>query len=133
MRKQGWDVLLGKFIASRLDTPFQWGIHDCTLFAADCMEAITGTDPAATYRGTYDSAATAGRIIADGGGLRAIVTATLGPEISISRARRGDLVMIEQDGSNAMAVCIGASLVAAGAAGLVYRPISAAITAWRVD
>jgi len=73
VRKETWPTDLADFIESRKDTPFQWGIHDCTLFAADAALAMTGTDLAASYRGTYDSEIGAARIIVAAGGFQDVV------------------------------------------------------------
>lgn len=132
MRIENWPLALAAFIESRKDTPFAWGAHDCTLFAADAALAITGVDPAASYRGDYDSEIGAARIIVAAGGFRALVTQNMGAEINPKMAQRGDWVLVEQDGAEALAVCMGVSMVAAGQSGLVTRPMSAAITAWRV-
>lgn len=132
MRRETWDIDLMKFIASRERTPFAWGTHDCTLFAADCAHAMTGVDLAAKYRG-YNDAAGAARIIQGAGSLRQLVTENVGAGVSPRLARRGDWVLVEQDGREALAVCLGASLIAAGSSGLVQLPVSAGVTAWRVD
>lgn len=133
VKKENWDTLLAEFIESRRQTPFQWGIHDCTLFAVDAALAMTGFDLAAEYRGTYDSEIGAVRIIAKAGGtLRALVNHH-GQEIPARMAQRGDWVLIEQDGYEALAVCVGVKLIAAGRNGLVQHPMSIAITAWRIN
>ena len=133
MRKTTWDTDLMNFVASRGKTPFEWGAHDCTLFAADCAQVITGTDPAAKYRGTYKDEAGATAIIKPAGSLRQLVTSNIGPEIPPKLVQRGDWVMIYQGGQEALAVCLGLVAVAAGQGGLVFRPITDAVTAWRIN
>ena len=133
VKKENWDILLAEFIESRRCTPFQWGSHDCTMFAVDAALAMTGTDLAVDYRGTYDSEIGAAKIIVKAGGtLRALVNHH-GQEISPRMAQRGDWVLTEQDGSEALAVCVGVKLVAAGRSGLVQHPMSKAIAAWRIN
>lgn len=39
--------------------PFKWGETDCACFASACVQAITGRDPLATYRGEYSCRLTA--------------------------------------------------------------------------
>lgn len=133
MRQQTWDVDLMAFIESRRKTLFRWGVHDCTMFAADCALAMTSMDPARLYRGSYSTQRGASRIIGRFGSLRGLVNANMGPEIPILMARRGDWVMIQQDGREALGVCIGAKIVAAGVNGLVQLPLAEGITAWRVE
>jgi len=133
MRLENWPTLLNDFISSRMDTPFKWGVHDCTLFAADCAWAITGTDPAKEYRGTYASETSAARIIVESGGFRELVNQNMGQEINPKLAQRGDWVLIHQGDSLALAVCMGINFVAAGKEGLIFSPMKEAITAWRVN
>lgn len=53
MRKHDWRVALENYLLSVWREPFQWGRHDCALFAAGAVKAMTGEDPAADYRGRY--------------------------------------------------------------------------------
>jgi hypothetical protein len=132
MRKDTWDIDLMAFIKSREKTPFQWGSQDCVLFACDCAQAMTGIDLAAKYRG-YSTREEAYEIIAHAGDLRALVNSELASEISPTFARRGDFVLLDQDGVQALAICIGVMAVAAGKTGLATRRMTDAITAWRID
>jgi hypothetical protein len=132
MRKETWDIDLMAFIKSRQKAPFQWGSQDCVLFACDCAKAMTGTDLAAKYRG-YTTEEEAVAIIEKAGTLRQLVTNNVGPEISSKFARRGDFVLIEQDGAPALAICVGEMAIAAGKKGLATRRMTDAITAWRID
>ena len=36
-----------------MDKPFEWGKHDCCLFAANVVKAMTGEDPMVEFRGKY--------------------------------------------------------------------------------
>ena len=132
MRKESWDIDLITFIRSREKTPFEWGSHDCTMFAVDCAKAITGVDLARKYRG-YKTREGADTIISTAGSLRELVTSNIGPEISPKMASRGDWVLIECDGQQALSVCLGIMAIAAGENGLSMRPMKDAITAWRID
>ena len=133
MRCEGWEKKLADVIKQRRFATFVWGQHDCCLFAADCALAITGTDWAADFRGQYDSAAGAAKQIAKRGGFEAMITGLLGdPLASVTTAQRGDVVMVDQDGHPALAVCCGATVVAAGISGLVFRPLTDGLLAWRV-
>lgn len=110
--------------------PFEWGAHDCALFAADAVLAQTGVDPAAPLRGRYSNAVGAGRLVRQLGGLPAIVGAALGaPLRSPLLACVGDVGYTH---SQALAVCIGERWVCPGARGLVLLPLAGAATAWRV-
>jgi hypothetical protein len=132
VRNQNWDILLAEFITSRHDTPFEWGVHDCTLFAVDAGIEIMGVDLAADYRGRYSDESGAARIIAEAGSLRALV-GRHAAEINPKMAQRGDWVMVEQCGADALAVCIGTRYIAAGVRGLACGPMSDAVAAWRIE
>ena len=132
MRYQDWDIKLAEFIKSRKDMPFQWGSNDCVMFAVNCAEAMTGVDLAEKYN--YSTLEGAQEIIKNAGGFKELVNLNMKNEISPKLARRGDWVLIQQqDGTQALAVCIGSVVIAAGKDGLVQRPMSEAITAWRIE
>ncbi len=63
---------LTEFIRAAMRREFVWGKRDCILFCTDWVWAVTGTDPAARWRGTYHSEAEAQAIIDGFGGLAAL-------------------------------------------------------------
>ncbi len=94
--------------------PFQWGGNDCCLFACDAIVAITGRDPVAkTYRGKYQTALGAKRLLDRNGGpegIAAKVCVKLGfQEINPLLAQRGDVVsyLSPVTGEVSLGVCIG--------------------------
>ena len=113
--------------------PHEWGTHDCVTFGADCVLAITGQDPIAAERGTYENNIEAARVIAQAG------AASLGdlaamrlPEIHVSQARRGDAVLCEGPDGPFIAICQGHTAVGPAAHGLIHVQMSQAIRAYRV-
>ncbi len=52
-RLDDWPSRLADIQLTETEVPFQWGVSDCALFAADVVEAMTGVDPAARWRGKY--------------------------------------------------------------------------------
>ncbi|GAB5431083.1 MAG: hypothetical protein EpisKO_04530 [Epibacterium sp.] len=52
-RRPDWHSRLAAYLARVARLPFRPGSHDCVLFAAGAVEAMTGTDLAAEYRGSY--------------------------------------------------------------------------------
>jgi len=132
MRKETWSVDLFDFIKSRKNTPFKWGSHDCTLFAADCVKVMTDRDPAKGYR-NYRSKNGAALIVGKQGGLRNFVTFIMGSEILPTMAQRGDIVLLKQNDDLAIGICLGNVISATSKLGLVSVPMSEAITAWRVE
>lgn len=123
---------LHDYIASRRDTPFAWGRHDCALFAADWVQALTGADPAEGLRGRYRTALGAARLIKREGGLEAIAEARLGERINPRLAQRGDVVLLDGSHGPTLGVCLGVDAAAPGADGLMLVPMRRAQAAWRV-
>lgn len=52
---------------------WEWGAHDCTLFAADWVRIVTGLDPASDWRGRYADADQCRARLMSAGGLEAVV------------------------------------------------------------
>lgn len=143
-RFESWPRLLAEAIEAARGRPFSWGEHDCCLFAATLVLAMTGTDPAARFRGKYKTARGAAGIMKRfaGGGVAAAaekIAAALGcPEVPPRLAGRGDVVLFEAPGpdgkpSPALGVCVGATFVfALAAVGVGFMPMGCAIRAWKV-
>ena len=62
-RREGWEQYWADFISAASVREFEWGTCDCCLFACDGVEVLTGTDPAAPFRGTYRTIAGARRAL----------------------------------------------------------------------
>jgi len=58
-KKENWHILMAEYLQSVRHNPFAWGSFDCCMFAADCIKAMSGVDPAAPFRDAYTDAATA--------------------------------------------------------------------------
>lgn len=114
-------------------TPHRWGAHDCALFAAGCVAAITSKDFAAEFRGKYDDEPSAMRLLdtlgcADVGDLASRYL----PEIAPHEARRGDVVLIDGKLGPFLAIVDGRTAVGPAARGLTHSPVELARRAWRV-
>jgi hypothetical protein len=55
MRVGDWERSLAAFIARCEGREHAYGQHDCLMFAGGAAEAITGIDPAASFRGSYST------------------------------------------------------------------------------
>lgn len=130
-RPEPWRQRLADLLAQRQAQPFAWGRHDCVLWAADCVAATTGRDHAAGWRGSYDDAAGAARLLRRLGGLAAL-GAMAGHEIAPMGAGLGDVGLVEHDSRELLAVCFGTVWLAPSAQGMAAMPLDAARNAWRV-
>ena len=137
-RISNWPSALVDHIDLNRDVPFEWGKHDCMLWGASCVEAITGADPAGDLRGSYSSALAAYRIIEDRGGFEELIESLLpgGAEMRTHRnlAQRGDLVTTtDEKGRRALGVCDTHHGIFPGPNGLTFvKRGSLSSLAWRV-
>jgi hypothetical protein len=127
-RFQDWPKRLDAAIEDARKKSFAWGGHDCALFAADVVKAITGEDFAAPWRGRYESAVQAMRRLRPHGGLPGLVTQLLGEPVKPEQARRGDVVLK----SGALGICLGAKCAFTGLDGLVFVTLKECELVWHV-
>ena len=134
---------LTQFLNRAAETPFAWGQFDCLLWLADWIAERGGVDPALGLRGCYSTMLGAARIVADAGGMVALVEGRV--ELAgVSRAAcgaRGDIAVIdiagdggEQFGNQAGAILLGGTAVFLSQAGLLILQRSEInlVAAWRV-
>lgn len=130
-RLHDWQQRLHDCVAERMERPFAWGVQDCCLFAADCLHAVTGVDPAADLRGTYSDAQGAARVLGFLGGVVDLAIRHCGPVIPTALAQPGDIGLTTQDGRQTLAVCTGMHWHVPAAAGLVALDAAQVSRAWR--
>ena len=132
-RVKGWEQALFRFTCEAMTRPHTWGETDCVMFAADCVKAMTGEDPAANYRGKYDSREGAARVIARAGfdNLGDMIAAHL-EEIEPSRVSRGDIIFSAGPDGDFLAVVQGATSVGPTSAGLIHIQTRQAKRAFKV-
>jgi hypothetical protein len=132
-RLADWEQRLHDYIAALEGRAFEWGVLDCALFAAGAVEAQTGVDPAAAYRGQYSTATGSVRVLRrlGAGTLEATFDAAFERE-PVGYARRGDLVMVD----GIAGVCLGGVALFVGdvdgAPGWVRHDRAAWSAAWRI-
>ena len=102
------------------------------MFAADCVQACTGVDPAVDMRGTYSDAIGAARTVDALGGLAAIAAAHAGPEVPVALAQPGDIGMLLNGGRECLGVCLGQMWQAPGAECLCVLPAAQVLRVWRL-
>ena len=131
-RLQNWQIEFAGFAAARASMPFVWGQNDCCLFAADAVHAMTGTDFAADWRGTYATAGEAARLMVKRGGLSAVASDALGASVSPLMAGVGDVLLCTNAGHELLAICNGGTALAPGERGMEVMGMDAALAAWKV-
>ncbi len=102
------------------------------MFAADCVDACTGVDPAADMRGRYTTTEEAVRLVGEMGGLAAIAAARCGEEIQPVFAQAGDVGLALSEGRECLVVYTGAVWHGPGLHALVAFPPEGVQRAWRL-
>ncbi|GEA06230.1 hypothetical protein KUL42_09910 [Alteromonas sp. KUL42] len=108
-RYTDWATRLTQFMQSRQYSKFQWGKHDCCLFAADAVLAMTGHDYAKAFRGRYRTSKGALLALKRKGyaGIDEALTAILGEPSPRLSVRRGDVVLIKHNGEDTAGIMFG--------------------------
>jgi len=130
-RLPDWQTRFSDFGKARARMPFAWGSNDCCSFAAASVQAITGRNPMAGVA-AYDTEAGAARLILRAGNLRALASQYLGDPVPPALAAVGDVVLVINEGREALGVCNGVNVIGPGPAGIDVLGIDAAIAAWKV-
>ena len=124
-----------------------WGLRDPYLFVADHVLAVTGADPAAAWRGSYDSAEGAAAMAAKyyGGGVEAFAAAmaaefgfeeippTWPDGINTCPLAVGDLGLCRQSGmEDRLGVFYGSTFLFLAQAGKQYFDPPSAARVWKI-
>lgn len=136
-RKSNWPEILSEELDKADKRPFEFGKHDCCLFAANILKAMTGNDFACGLR-NYRSAAGSIRMLQTKGAgtlsktMTVIMRERKCKSIPPAQARRGDLVMAVPSETDELAVgiCVGTH-AAFATDGVSYLPMAEVKRAWR--
>lgn len=135
VRLPDWPARYAAYLQARHAMPFQWGVHDCCQFSRGNIVALTGRDPAATWRlRPYKTARGALGQLRRLGGIEALPAKAGLVEITLAYAGRGDLALGEDpdDGELVLGVVTGARTAFPTRIGLVFSPTLSCKRAWRV-
>lgn len=128
-RLPDWRPRLAAYLEEVRTRPFAYGGHDCALFAAGAVEAMTGTDLAADYRGRYGSLKEGLKLVK--GGHLAILRDHLRP-VAPAFAQVGDIALIGEVGFPALGLIQGETILVLREDGLGLMPRAAATGVWQV-
>lgn len=130
----GWRSALAREIERVRRLPFQYGRHDCALFAAGVVAAMTGTDLGEPFRGRYTTMLGGVRRARELGYADHVdVFARALPEIKPVFAQQGDVAVIPADPGESVGIVTGAEIhVVMPGQCLGVVPLTAAIRAFRV-
>ncbi len=139
-RVEGWESRLAEFAKAASGRPFQYGSFDCCSMPCEAASKITGIDPWVHFRGRYKTERGAARVIRRAGGFVQMIEniMTEYPEVPVSFARRGDILLVAdaeivEPGFDAMlALCLGHDMGFVSRDGFRLLPFNRASRAWRV-
>lgn len=99
MRTEGWRKRFSAYVNAARSTPYQLGTHDCWLFVAGAVEAMTGRDHAKPHRGRYKAAKGALGVMkrAGAGNMAEFAALFLVERASPVEAQIGDIMAIPTD------------------------------------
>ena len=133
MRTPNWKLALIQYVGESARKPFAFGSHDCALFAAGAVLAMTGVDLAAKWRGKYTTL---------NGGLLALKRAGYADHVALAAANfkaiapafaaPGDLAVIDGPEGAALGVVQGEGVYVLTQGGMGMLPLTHARTAFRV-
>ena len=129
-----WQGALEAVIAGARRRSFEWGVHDCVLFAAEAVRIRTGR-AVLDIPVTWTSALEAHRALQAHGGLRAAVSARLGEPVGVLGARIGDVALVRDaanGGNELLGVFHDQQVLCPAAAGLARLRLDAAACRWKV-
>lgn len=122
---------IANFLRRQVMQPTFWGVSDCCMMPADwVMEALSIPDPAAEFRGTYDSEESANAIVVAYGGIQNIfagVAASIGLPETVMPVD-GDIGIVMMPGGATGAVMSRGSWAFRTPRGLVWSQI----LPWRI-
>jgi hypothetical protein len=130
MRVDNWHSKLLAYIDRQERKPFAYGSNDCLLMISGAVEAVTGIDHAAPFRGRYKSMQEGRALI--GKPVLAFIRAVFA-EVHVSLAVDGDIAARKEMGQWSFGVLIGAHFYVQTETGLGILPRAAAEKAFKVD
>lgn len=133
MRPQDWPARLQEYVEQVRSRPFDPVSHNCALFAAGAIAAITGRDPVSELDITLTSEADVEAVLKAHGGVRGLAVEYLGDIQPRLRARRGDVVIKPGEQGETLGICMGDHALFLGPDGLQARQLSECEGCWRVE
>lgn len=129
MRKEEWDARLNETLREYERSPFSWR-DNCGLFAARCVDAMTGSYWAEELEQLLGDARAAVRFLRNEGGLEAAVTRRLGLPIVGRCPPRGSVCELP---GRALGICTGRHVRVTGTDGLHSRELGLVLRYWPVQ
>ena len=132
-RVKDWYLELHGEMEAASARSFVWGIHDCCLHAARCIDAMTGSALEGKLHTLYHDERSALELITRHGGLAGAIDAILGlPRIPIALVKRGDLALVDHIDIEAVGIVMGNGVVCVRQEGLMCSERSRILIVWGI-
>ena len=132
-RLPDWRPRLIAYLHEVAHKPFVEGQHDCALFAAGAVQAMTGTDLAAEWRGYSSTREGIKALISSGYKSHVDIVASMFDEVAPALAQPGDIAAVQLDDDiPALGVVQGERIYVVGPDRLLSIPRRSAIRAFEV-
>lgn len=134
-RRADWPACLAAWFNRSRRIGFAWGLHDCCLWSASGICALTDVDLAAPLRGLYNTIEGARAAMLEHYGTADVwqIPAAHGlVAIPVAQARRGDLVGYPMRRRHSLGQCGGLKSAFLGRDRLIWVPTLECAKAWRV-
>ena len=133
MRLPDWKPRLTAYLIVCARKPFEEGVHDCALFAAAAVAAVTGADPAAAFRGRYQTTKAGVQLLRRAGFADHVALAeSLFVEVHPAFATPGDLAVVAAEDGPALGIVQGEAIYLLTRQGLGLTPIAQALRILKV-
>jgi hypothetical protein len=131
MRVWDWNQQLADGIERWRSRERVFGQSDCCQFVGDIVFALTGTDHRGQFP-AYSDEAGALAILAEQGGMVALLSGIWGEPKPVAFARVGDVVAGDFGEGIGCGICVGVNTATVASSGLQFYPTLAAVAAWSI-
>lgn len=133
MRFPDWQSRLVSYLSEVSRKPFGYGTHDCALFAAGAVAAMTGIDLAEGWHGRYTDLLGGMRVLRAAGYRDHVHLVEANFEaIPVAFAAMGDIAVVPSPEGDALGIVQGEGIYVLTLTQLSVEPISHAKRAFRV-
>lgn len=133
-RHKDWEARLIAYLTGVASKPFAAGQHDCALFTAGAVKAMTGTDHGSAWAGRYRSIRAGVRALKKAGHTDHVaLVASLLDEVAPAFALPGDVAVMEgAEGFGALGIVQGEGVYVLTETGMAIQPRSQMLRAFKV-
>ena len=114
------------------DRPYEWGVHDCAMFAANAIDNLRGTSYALKVQGFGATSARKYRdLMRSGATLESMTRSVLGDPI-VAKIEEGDVVLIGKGKRASLGIAVPPVALVVAERGFMPVPLAAVSRVWRI-